>query len=292
MPFCRPWADSSKEYLGDWVNLLGHQKAAHGILLELYSADSIMNSEVQRKILSWYSRFDLFAGLMSGYETMLAREWFCANEDYYRHQSQGYPNDINYKIETAIASHRLIAMDMALLFAKLPRGAMTLEEFVTEHEKLSTRFSTWKHHLDMLLNCTRALVETFEVERKPSSEDVIDPYMPGGFFKNGFWTLNIMLMDWYATDVMYRYQSALMLQRLPPPELEDIAIEVCRMFEAIEYWPEGPPGIVLSAQAALGIATLFLPKNDRHTMWCRRKLAKIEGLGYDLLYHSRCVRPG
>lgn len=250
-----------------------------------------MNSEVQRKILSWYSRFDLFAGLMSGYETMLAREWFCANEEYYRHQSQGYPNDINYKIETAIASHRLIAMDMALLFAKLPRGAITLEEFVTEHEKLSTRFSTWKHHLDMLLNSTRAFVETFEVERKPNSEDVIDPYMPGGFFKNGFWTLNIMLMDWYATDVMYRYQSALMLQRLPPPELEDIAIEVCRMFEAIEYWLEGPPGIVLSAQAALGIATLFLPKNDRHTMWCRRKLAKIEGLGYDL-YHSRCVRPG
>lgn len=219
---------------------------------------------------------------MSGYETMLAREWFCANEDYYRHQSQRYPDDINYQIETAIASKRLLAMDMALLFAKLPRGAISVEEFVTENDKLSMRFSTWKQHLNMLLSNTRASVETFEVERKPNLEDVIDPYMPGGIFKNGFWTLNIMLMDWHATNVMYRYQSALMLKRHPPPELEGIAIEVCRMFEAIEYWPEGPEGIMLSAQASLGIATLFLPKDDRHTLWCRRKLAKIEGLGYVL----------
>ena len=259
---------------------MGHQKAAHRMLLELYSADSIMESEVQRKILSWYSRFDIFAGLMSGYETMLAREWFCANEDYYRHQSQKYPNDIDYKIETAIASRRLIAMDMAVLFAKLPRGAITLESFMIENKELSMRISAGKQHLDILLTHTRSLVETHEVERKSDSKNVIDPYMPGGIYnKDGLWALNLMLMDWYAMDVMHRYQSALMLQRLPPPELELLALRLCGMVEAIESWPEGPPGIMLSTQAALGIATLFLPKDDRHTMWSRRKLAKIESLG-------------
>lgn len=250
------------------------------MLLELYSADSIMESEVQRKILSWYSRFDIFAGLMSGYETMLAREWFCANENHYRHQNQKYPNDIDYKIEAAIASHRLIAMDMAVLFAKLPRGAITLESFIIENKEISTRISNWKQHLDILLAHTRSLVETLVVDRKPYPGAVIDPYMPGGIYdKDGLWTLNFMLMDWYAMDVMHRYQSALMLQQPPPPELEVLALRLCGMFEAIESWTEGPPGVELSTQAALGIATLFLPKDDGHTMWSRRKLAKIEGLG-------------
>lgn len=251
------------------------------MLLELYSPDSIMESEVQRKILSWYSRFDVFAGLMSGNETMLAREWFCANEDYYRHQSRECPNNINYEIETAIASHRLIAMDMAVLFAKLPRGAISLESFIIENKELALRISTWKQHLDILLTYARSAFETVEVEKKSVTTDVIDPYMPGGIDdKEGLWTLNFLLMDGYAMDVMHRYQSALMLQQPPPSELEKLALKLCGMFEAIESWPTGPSGVVLSAQAALGIAILFLPKDDRHTLWSRRKLAKIEGLGY------------
>lgn len=66
--------NSYKEYLGDWVNVVGRQKAAYRMLLELYSPDTIMDDELQRKILSWYSRFDLTAGLISGYETVLGRD--------------------------------------------------------------------------------------------------------------------------------------------------------------------------------------------------------------------------
>lgn len=71
--FSKPGTNIYKEYLEDWFNVVGHQKAAHRMLLELYSPETIMEDELQRKILSWYSRFGLTAGLISGYETVLGR---------------------------------------------------------------------------------------------------------------------------------------------------------------------------------------------------------------------------
>ena len=47
---------------------------------------------------------------MSGYQTVLSREWFVATESYYRQQSLSYPNSIDYKIEATIAKHRLLAV--------------------------------------------------------------------------------------------------------------------------------------------------------------------------------------
>lgn len=260
--------------------MVGHQKAAHRMLLELYSPGTIMEDELQRKILSWYSRFDLTAGLISGYETVLGRDWFCAREEYYRHQSEDHPHDIDYKIETAIARHCLNAMDMALLFARLSRKALSVEEFKIENGELSMRISTWEQHLYILFDEVRCQVETFEIKRRPGSKDVVDPHMPGGIFSEGLCSLNLLLMDWYGLDLMHRYQTALILQQSQPPKLPLIAWELCRMFEAIDCWPEAPPGVVLSTQASLSMAALFLPRDGRNIMWCRQKLARIESLGY------------
>lgn len=87
-------------------------------------------------------------------------------------------------------------------------------------------------------------------------------------------------MDWYGLNLMHKYQTALILQQSQPPKLPLIAWELCRMFEATDCWPEAPSGVVLSTQASLSMAALFLPKDRRNIMWCRRKLARIESLGY------------
>lgn len=250
------------------------------MLLELYSVESIMSNEMQRTILSWYSRFDVSAGLMYRYETMLSREWFIASENFYSCQSRRYPENMDYKIESVIASYRLMASDMTLLVAKLSRGDISIQDYVTENIQLSTRIATWKQHLDLLCTEAASLVGSFEINREQGLGAVINPRMPGGFYKGGLWTLNLLLMDGYAVDMMHRYQGAMMLQQPPPPELSRLALETCSLFEALDsFWPEGPPGAVLSAQAVLGTAALFLPKDDEHIMWCRRKLAKIEGMG-------------
>lgn len=212
---------------------------------------------------------------------MLGREWFLPCEDFYRQKSQDHPQNMDYKIERAYVSHLLVTIDMTLLFARLSRQSITIDDFTIENEQLSKRIVTWKQQLDILRIESVSLAGTYEAKGKPNTESIIDPHMPGGFHKAGLSTLNFMLMDWYAIDLVHRYQGALLLRQEQPPELESMALEICRMFEAVDCWSDGLPGALLSSQALLGIATIFLPKDDRHIMWCRLKLAKIEAMGYE-----------
>ena len=268
--------------MGDWVNLLGHQRASYEMLMELYSPETIMETELGRKTMSWYSRFDLFAGLMSGSPAVLSREWFSANEEYFDGQSAMDPANIDYKIERDVASNRLIAMDMALLLAKLPRNAISMSDFVLENNKIAEQLEAWKRRWDVILaEDSRHLVLSFEGAPDRDPNDIVDPYRPGGIYSGPLWTVNFMMMDWCALTIMHKYQTALMLQQAPPQDLSVLALEQCRIFEAIEFWPGSPSGSVLTAQASLGMAALFLPKDDRHTMWCRRKLAMVETQGYE-----------
>ncbi|KAI4259304.1 MAG: hypothetical protein LQ352_000844 [Teloschistes flavicans] len=268
------------EYLGDWVNLLGHQKAAYSMLTELYTVETIMENELSRKILSWYSRFDLFAGFMSGSGAVLGREWFVANGQYHAEQLMLNPESIYCKLEAAIAEHRTLALDMVLLFAKLPRGAISIEEFRKENETLEARIDSWREGLEPLMLDDRYTVESFEGAPERSKDDIVDPYRPGGLMQGPLWTMNFLMMDWCGTKIMHTYQTALIMQEQPHAGLSDLALDMCRLFEAVEYWPGSPPGSVLAAQAGLGIAVIFIPQDERHTMWCRRKLAKIESQGY------------
>ncbi|KAI6863453.1 hypothetical protein KC316_g20259, partial [Hortaea werneckii] len=93
-----------EEFLGDWVNLLGHQRAAHQILTDLYTPMTIMQDETRRKIIGWYIRFDLFAGMMSGGETNLGREWFAVHSDFYTRQTMDRPDDLGAKFEEYFAT--------------------------------------------------------------------------------------------------------------------------------------------------------------------------------------------
>ena len=247
------------------------------MLLELYTPETIMETEVRRKILAWYARFDLFAGLMSGGQTRLGREWFDANDRYYATVARNNPGNIDLKIEAYIASHRVVAMDMAVLFAKLPRGAISMEDFLKENKVIADHLANWSNELDpALLNDQYRVID---FNGKPDPDDIVDPYQPGLLFRQPLWTVNYMIMDARAMNIMHQYQTAQLLQQTPPAHLAQLALEQCRSFEAIELWPESPPGAILPAQAGLGLAALFLPKDDKHTMWCRQKLAKVESMG-------------
>ena len=216
---------------------------------------------------------------MAGHELVLGREWFCASSDYYRHQAFEHPESINLKMESATASQRLLAMDMAMLFAKLRRGEITIQDFLSENETISQRLTSFADHLGPLLSDSKYLVTNFEGAKPRDPEDIVDPYKPGGLYRGELFLANFMRMDWTSLEMMHKNQTSEVLQQQPASDLPLLALEICRIFEAIEYWPQSPPGAVLAAQASLGIATVFLPKDARHTMWCRRKLAKMESLG-------------
>jgi len=268
------------------VSLLGHQQAAYRMLLELYTSQSIVETEMRRKIFEWYTRFDLHGSLMSGNETALGREWFSAIDTYYRQQSLNFPTDINIKFDVAIAKHRLMCTDMALLFAKLPRKAISFAEFQEESNRFAKQIDNWSDDLDPVFRDEQEHRVMDFGGKKKDPDDIVDPYLPGGLSTGPMFSFNFMLQDLLAITVMFKYKMALLLEQPPPLELHNLALELCRLFETIEYWAEAPSGAILKAHASLAIATLFLPKDERHIMWCRRKLAKVESLGFVLAAQS------
>lgn len=96
-----------------------------------------MEDDTSRVILGWYMRFDVMAGLMGGFATVLSREWFSSETDFFGHMAIKEPDNLNWKIEYAIAQNRLNAMDMSILFAKAGKGEVSPEEFFRENRELT-----------------------------------------------------------------------------------------------------------------------------------------------------------
>jgi hypothetical protein len=270
-----------EEYLGDWVNLVNHHRAAHYMLLELYTPSNIMDTEVTRQILAWYARFDVVAGLMAGNETVLDRSWYTACSTWYDERIDTEDLDIDYSLQYVIAQNRLIGMDMAALFSKLAKGTVDLPTFKRENTLIAEQLQTLKSRIESL-NDGYYTVKEFPYRVPLTSADIVNPYVPGGLFRGPFWPLNYAWCDFYGIHEMHEYQTAAVLGLETPAaaDLEQISLEMCRIFEAIERYPDAPQGSGLAAHTSLALASVFLKKDDRHIMWARRKLAAVERLGY------------
>lgn len=238
-----------------------------------------MESQETRIILGWYMRFDVFAGLMGGFETVLSREWFSYCEVFCQRQVIARPADLDWKIELAIAKLRLIAMDMGKVFASIGKGEIGFDQFVRGNEAVGRRIEAWKTEMDPALQDERFLVNTFPDAHPLDPGDIVDPYIPGKIYYGPLWPMNVSILDWHSIDLMHKYQTALTMKMPPSPELAIKALESCQMYESVEFFPGSPPGTILALQASLGISALFLPRDEAHTMWARRKLARIESCG-------------
>ncbi len=267
-----------EEYLGDWVHLCGHHRAAHYLLIELYTPQTILQTETGRQIFAWYSRFDVIAGLMAGNQTVLGREWYVEFQAYYEDQIDPEDVDIENSMAAASAATRLIGMDMAALFAQLPLGTISIQEFTVQSEKLSQRILHLRERIETL-NDGYYTVHEFPDQQPLGPEDIVDPYKSGGLFRDVFWPLNYLWIDWYGVYQMHTLQTMTILQQPFPPIMEALSLDQCRIFEAIERWPASPKGSILGAHESLAIAAVFIKKDERHTMWCRRKLATVEQKG-------------
>jgi hypothetical protein len=250
-----------------------------------------MQSEMSRIILGWYMRFDVFAGLMGGFETVLSREWFSSAYEFFQRQIESEPASLKWKIEAALANHRLLATDMSLLFVKKGKGELSPDQFMSENAEIGRKIQEWKTKMDPALQDKRFLVTDFAGARPRHPNSIVDPYLPGVVYSGPLWVMNVATIDWLSIDIMLKYQTALTMKTEPSEELQQVAYTTCQLFEALEHWPGSPPGTIVACQASLGIACLFLPRDDRHSMWARRKLAVIESHGWDIscLLFSECV---
>ncbi|KAI0132542.1 hypothetical protein BJ170DRAFT_252444 [Xylariales sp. AK1849] len=269
-----------EEYLGDWVNLMGHQKAALQILIQLFTPQTAMQSSVTRMFLTWYVRFDVFVGMLGGFETRLPREWFSTTVEHGQGQLAQEPESLSWKLEVSSAAIRLITVDMALLYAQAGRGEVSGELFVAEHGQLTNRLHEWRDNLDPALTDSNYRVTDFNYRRPLGEDDIVDPYAEGSLYEPPLFATTILLCEWQSILVMHKSQEPMTLQQEPTAELRDLVLRICQIFETVERWPFSPNGAVVILQSCLGIATLFTPRDQKHDMWMRRKFASIETLGY------------
>lgn len=270
---------TAQEYLGDWVNLSGHQKAALQIVTQLYTPQSAMQSFISRTILTWYVRFDVFVGMLGGYETRLPREWFSATVEYHESQQHADPKGILWKQEAASALLRLISVDMSFLYAKAKRGEVSGEAFATEYNSLTAQLHTWRNNLDPSMVDSTYLETEFKWKQPLADDDIVDSYAPGQLYSGRLFPTTLLLAEWHSVLVMHMSQQPGMLQQEPTQELVDLSMAICQIFDNVEKWPPRPSGTLAMLQACLVIAAIFVPRDLKHHMWMRRKFALIERSG-------------
>jgi len=200
--------------------------------------------------------------------------------DFYKVQTQIEPDDVRWKIEVLLAKIRLLAMDASVIFAKKGNGQMTHEEFLEENAAIGQRLEDWKTDMDPALCDERYLVTDFSSCPPLEPDDIVNPYQSNFFYRGPLFPVNLAWIDWHGMDIMHRYQTALMTGQQPGPDIIEQAYAACQLVEAVENWPESPKGNSRVFHSCLGISALFLPRDERHAMWVRRKLAKIECEGY------------
>ncbi|PLB48007.1 putative Zn(II)2Cys6 transcription factor [Aspergillus steynii IBT 23096] len=268
-----------EEFIGDWVNLIDHHQAAHALMQELLTPESACTNPLHHHIFLWYARFDVVAGIVAGNETVLGREWYIAKEEYDAEQAAMHPDDAGKQLALAASINRRFGLEMASLYAKLSRGMIPFDQFVAQNDQLELNLDRIKQILDQYNNSEFAVWD-YPNKRPLTDEDIVDPYIPGRLHQGPLWDINIAWIDYYSTKAMFKYQSLLSVKKSSWEELGSLAIEQCRLIEAIERWPEKESGYIFAFKNSLGMASLFSPKDDKHVMWSRRKFALMEQNGY------------
>ncbi|OJD14275.1 hypothetical protein AJ78_05352 [Emergomyces pasteurianus Ep9510] len=268
-----------EEYLGDWVSVTDHHQAAHRMLTELYTPEKINENEFRRHMFLWYARFDVISSLLAGNEAILNREWYLACEKFAVEDELSTPGDMNKQLYTWSIRSRKLGMDMASLIAKMSRGLMTIEEFERQNQDITITIDEIQDSWKSLVRPER-LVMFYENKVPLGPNDIVDPYVPGRIHDRLCWDVNTCLLDLIATRMMHKYQTGLLLRRLDTAQLQAEALDLLSLVETMERWPNSPKDAILHVPSPFALATLFIPYDERHIMWCRKKLAKVEQLGY------------
>ncbi|EAW13951.1 Zn(II)2Cys6 transcription factor [Aspergillus clavatus NRRL 1] len=284
-PHCEPMLitvlalTTFEEFIGDWVNLIDHHQAAHALVRELLTPESIKTNELHSDLFCWHARFDIVAGLLAGNETVLSREWYMAKEEYDAQQAALFPEDPQKQIALASSINRRFGLEMASLYAKLSRGLIPIEDFTVQNEQLAELLERMKLILE-LFNDSEYVVTNFPNKEPLTDDDIVDLYVPGSLHTGPLWEINFAWLDYLAAKAMFKYQSLLAIQQSSMAELESLAMEQCRRIETIARWPEKESGYMFAFKNSVGMASMFLPRDNRHVMWAREKFAKMEQNGY------------
>ncbi len=216
---------------------------------------------------------------MGGFETALSQEWFSSFVDHCAEQLGNDPDNLGWKLEECAARLRLISAEMSVLFGKRAKGEIVGDAFAAEHERIAVELKQWKDGLDPDLTDPTYAVQDFSYGRPLEAGDIVNPFQPGALYGHPLFQTTVLTCEWHAAVITHQCQAGMGMPEEPPAELMAHAYAICQIFEAAELWPASPPGCLVIIQACLAMAALFLPRDDRHHMWVRRKFALLEAMG-------------
>lgn len=248
--------------------------------MTLYTPETASHTETARMVLAWYLRFDISGAMLSGSGTFLPRQWFALRCKYYDDQARDQPTNLSFQYWYLAAQLALICSDAATLWARRSRGEVSDEEFDRETKGLEASLTNYEQQFPPALLDPSKFVKDFSSSPPRNPDDIVDPYDPNFLFGEPIWRTNVMLLDWWALELMFKHQLASMRRQPPAADLLDLALKMLKMFEAVELYPNSPPGTLVALQASLGVACIFVPNDHRHSMWIRKKLASVEASGY------------
>ncbi|KAJ5353548.1 hypothetical protein N7541_006112 [Penicillium brevicompactum] len=270
---------TTEEYIGDWMNLIDHHRAAHALVRELLTPESSNLNDLHTNIFLWYARFDVVVGILAGTETVLSRDWYLAKEQHDAEQAALYPDDPSKQLELVGSINRRFGLDMASLYAKLSRGMISMEQFAIQNDLLGQ----WLEQAKIILrgfDDYEYKVQEYPHKQPLTEDDITDPYTPGGLHRGALWDFNYAWIDILSTETMYKFQTMQVLQQPLLQELQELAQEQCRLIETMVRWPYKDNGFCIMFKNSIGMASMFLPKDHKHQMWSRRKMAMMEQNGY------------
>ncbi|KAL4986328.1 hypothetical protein BDW68DRAFT_129566 [Aspergillus falconensis] len=276
-----------EEFIGDWVNLVDHHQAAHVLIRELLSPESACSDDVHRHLFEWYARFDIVAGIVSGNEMVLGRDWYIVREEYDTKEATRYPDDIEKQMILLSSISRRFGLELASLYAKLSRGMIEFGDFLTENDKLGRSLELIKDILSRF--ATQYVVETFPDQKPLTEDDLVDPYEPGRLHYGPLWEANFYWIDYYSMKAMFKFQFLMATQQGSMDELLALSYEQVRLIETIERWPDKEKGYMFAFKNSVTMASMFFPRDDRHLNWSRRIFALMEQNGYVIAPKYRAV---
>lgn len=258
---------------------MGHQRAAFEVLTQLFTAQTAMQTPAGRVALMWYSRFDVFLGIVGSAEPSLPRAWFSAPVEYYETRAAAEPHNVSLKIEACAARLRLTSMEMSLLYSKGANQNILEDEYMAEHRRLSAVIDGWRDSWDPALTGAAFLVADFPASQSPDPDEAASPFVPGVLFRPPLFAASILAAEYHAIALMHGSQSARALTDDARVALAERAHAICQTVEAVERWPHSPAGSLVVLHSCLAIAALYVRRDPPHRMWIRRKFALLETMG-------------
>ena len=266
-----------QEYLGDWVNILGHQKAALEVLVDLFPATDVMKSPLGRSLLHWYLRFDGSIAIMSSFPSSLPEEYLEVIKAYVRTQTARYPGEVKWLIAERTTQIRDIVRRQCALYSRRANGEISLTDYSIEHGQLKQVLVDYRMNWHPALTDPTYLVTDFG-DQTPNLDDIVNPFQAGILYDKPIFSTTTAASEWHSIMILHLVQSPTLTKEVFD-ELTMHAYAVCRYYETLQFWPYTPKGAMTQQHNVVHTAPMFLPKDEKHHWWVRRKSAYSESEG-------------